>query len=86
MGVGRTQSNCHARRQVGITVSGTALHKTKACMEIRGEGRTAGAGMWGQWISPRVRGLVVQTVVANMVAQRAQRGGGKDRWRCFGTG
>ena len=71
MGVGRTKPNCHACRRVGITISGTALHQTKACMEVRGERRAAGAGMWRQWILPCVRRLVFQAVVASMVAQRA---------------
>ena len=87
-GVGRTQSNRHARRWVGITVSGKALHKAKACVEVYGEGGAAGAGMWRKRVLPRVWGLVLQAVVASMVAKRAQRtgGGGTDRWRCFGTG
>ena len=38
-------SNRHARRWVGIAVSGAALHETEACMEVRGEGRAAGAGL-----------------------------------------
>ena len=89
MGVKRGKPNCHACTRVGITVSGTALHQTKACMEVRGEGRAAGAGMWRQWISPCVPRLVFQAVVASiMVAQRIQGVGsrGNDRWRCFGTG
>ena len=87
MGVGHTKPNCHACRRVGITVSGAAFHQTKRCMEVCGEGRAAGAGMWRQWISPCVRRLVFQAMVASMVAQRAQGAGsrGTDRWRCFGT-
>ena len=48
MGVGRAKPNCHACKRVGITVSGTALHQTKTCMEVRGEGRASGAGLWRQ--------------------------------------
>ena len=87
MGITRAKPNYHACERVRITVSGMALHQTKACMEVRGEGRAAGAGMWRQWILPCVRRLVFQAVVASMVAQRAQGAGcrGTDILPCFGT-
>ena len=87
VGVRRAKPNCHACKRVGVTVSGRALHQTNTCMEFHGESGAAGAGMWTQWVSRRVRRLLFQAVVAIMVAQRAQGAGNrcKDRWRCFGT-
>ena len=70
-------------------VSGMALHKTKAWNFVeRGEQPVPICGDNGYRLLPRVWRLVLQTVVAGMVAKRAQRagGGGTDGWRCFGTG
>ena len=87
VGLRSVKPNHHARWWMGVAVSGEALHKAKARLEIRGARGIAGAGMWRKWVSPRVWRLVLQTVVEGMAMETAPQTGGRgtDGWQSFGT-
>ena len=63
MSLRSAQPNRHACWWMGLAVGGKTLHKAEARMEIRGERGAAGTGMWREWVSPRVWGLVLKAVV-----------------------